>query len=71
MIGEALSPLNAADLENSSAVSTRLISAVLLWKEPDMKDIAQQLRSIIETVEPQLSRMNDIDMSFKPALQEW
>jgi len=36
-----------------------------------MKDIAKQLRSIIETVEPQLSRMNDDDMSFKPALNEW
>ena len=36
-----------------------------------MKDIAKQLRSIIETVEPQLSRMNDDDMSFKPALHEW
>jgi hypothetical protein len=31
-----------------------------------MKDIAQQLRAILETVEPQLSRMNYDDMGFKP-----
>jgi hypothetical protein len=36
-----------------------------------MKDIARQLRSIIATVEPQLSRMNQDDMSFKPAPHEW
>lgn len=36
-----------------------------------MKDIAQQLRSIIATVEPQLSRMNHDDMGFKPAPHEW
>ena len=36
-----------------------------------MKEIAQQLRSIIATVEPQLSRMNHDDMGFKPAPHEW
>ena len=36
-----------------------------------MKDIAQQLRSIILSVEPQLSRMNDDEVGFKPAPQEW
>jgi hypothetical protein len=36
-----------------------------------MKDIAQQLRSIIATVEPQLSRMNHDDMGFKPDSLEW
>ena len=36
-----------------------------------MKDIAQQLRSIIATVEPQLSRMNHDDMGFKPGPLEW
>ena len=36
-----------------------------------MKDIAQQLRSIISTVEPQLSRMNHDEVGSKPAPQEW
>jgi hypothetical protein len=36
-----------------------------------MKDIAQQLRSIIATVEPQLSRMNHDDVGFKPDPHEW
>jgi hypothetical protein len=36
-----------------------------------MKDIAQQLRSIIATVEPQLSRMNHDDVGFKPTPHEW
>ena len=36
-----------------------------------MKDIAQQLRSIIAIVEPQLSRMNHDDMGFKPAPHLW
>jgi hypothetical protein len=36
-----------------------------------MKDIAQELRSIIEAVEPQLSRMVHDDMGFKPAPEEW
>ena len=36
-----------------------------------MKDIPQQLRSIIATVEPQLSRMNHDDVGFKPAPHEW
>lgn len=36
-----------------------------------MKDIAQQLRSLIATVEPQLSHMNHDDVGFKPAPHEW
>jgi hypothetical protein len=36
-----------------------------------MKDIAQQLRSIISTVEPQLSRMNHDEVGSKPAPQGW
>ena len=36
-----------------------------------MKDIAQQLRSIISMVEPRLSRMNHDALGFKPASQEW
>jgi hypothetical protein len=36
-----------------------------------MKDLAQQLRAIIETVEPQLSRMNHDEMGFKPTPREW
>ena len=36
-----------------------------------MKDIAQQLRSIISKVEPQLSQMNHDDMGFKPTPHEW
>ena len=36
-----------------------------------MKDIAQRLRSIVETVEPQLSRMNDDEVGLRPAPHEW
>jgi hypothetical protein len=36
-----------------------------------MKEIARQLRSLISTVEPQLSRMNHDDMGFKTDLHEW
>ena len=36
-----------------------------------MKDIARQIRSIIATAEPQLSRMNHDETGFKPAPQEW
>ena len=36
-----------------------------------MKDIAQQIRSIISTVEPQLSRMDTAKTEFKPAPNEW
>jgi DinB superfamily len=36
-----------------------------------MKEIARQLRSIIVTVEPQLSLMNHDDMGFKPSPNEW
>ncbi len=36
-----------------------------------MKEIAHQLRSIIATVEPQLSQMNDDDMGHKPDPHEW
>jgi len=36
-----------------------------------MKNIAQQLRSIIATIEPQLSRMTHYDMGLKPAPDEW
>ena len=36
-----------------------------------MKNIAQQLRSVIATFEPQLSRMSDDDIAFKPAPDEW
>jgi hypothetical protein len=36
-----------------------------------MKEIAQQLRFIITSVEPQLSRMNHDDIGFKPASNEW
>jgi hypothetical protein len=36
-----------------------------------MKDIARQLQSIIETVEPQLSRMNPDELGFKPGPLEW
>ena len=36
-----------------------------------MKDIAKQLRAIIEMVEPQLSRMNHDEMGFKPDPHEW
>lgn len=36
-----------------------------------MKDIARQIRSLISTVEPRLSRMNDGDLVFKPTQHEW
>ena len=36
-----------------------------------MKDIAQQLRSIISMVEPRLSGMNHDELGFRPATQEW
>jgi len=36
-----------------------------------MKDVAQQLHSVIATVEPQLLRMNQDDLGFKPAPDEW
>jgi len=36
-----------------------------------MKVIAQRLRAIIETVEPQLAPMNPDEMGFKPDPQEW
>jgi hypothetical protein len=36
-----------------------------------MKDIARQIRSLISTVEPQLSRMNHHEMGVKPDPHEW
>jgi hypothetical protein len=36
-----------------------------------MKDIARQLRQIIESAEPRLSQMNPDDTELKPAPQEW
>jgi hypothetical protein len=36
-----------------------------------MKDIARELRHILATVEPQLSRMNHGHVGFKPAPHEW
>lgn len=36
-----------------------------------MKDIAKQIRSIISTVEPQLSGMNSQEMGFKPSSDKW
>jgi len=36
-----------------------------------MKDIARQIRSLISTVEPQLSRMNHDEMRFKPDPHKW
>ena len=36
-----------------------------------MKDIARQIRSLISTAEPQLSRMNHDEMGFKPAPHKW
>jgi hypothetical protein len=36
-----------------------------------MKDIARQIRSLISAVEPQLSRMNYDEMSFKPDPHKW
>ena len=40
-------------------------------RKPDMKDIARQIRSLISAVEPQLSRMNYDEMSFKPDPHKW
>lgn len=40
-------------------------------RKPDMKDIARQIRSLISTVEPQLSRMNHDEMRFKPDPHKW
>ncbi len=36
-----------------------------------MKDLAQQLRSIVATVEPKLYRMNHDDTGVQPAPHEW
>lgn len=36
-----------------------------------MKDAARQLRSIVETVEPQLSRMRPEETGIKPDAREW
>ncbi len=36
-----------------------------------MKDIARKIRSIIASVEPELSRMNDDETGLKPAPHEW
>ena len=36
-----------------------------------MKDIARQIRSLISTVEPQLSRMNHDEMGVKPDPHKW
>jgi hypothetical protein len=36
-----------------------------------MKDIAQQIKSLISRVEPQLSRMNHDEMGFKPDPDKW
>jgi len=36
-----------------------------------MKEMAQRLRAIVETVEPRLSEMNYEEMGFKPNPQEW
>lgn len=36
-----------------------------------MKDIARQIRSLISTAEPQLSRMNHDEMRFKPDPHKW
>ena len=36
-----------------------------------MNDIAQQLRAIIEAVEPELSRMNPDELGFKITTDEW
>ena len=37
----------------------------------NMKEVALQIRSLILSVEPQLSRMNHDDMAFKPDPNEW
>ena len=36
-----------------------------------MKDVARQIRSLILSVEPKLSRMNHDEMAFKPGPNEW
>ena len=36
-----------------------------------MKDVARQIRSLISTVEPQLSRMNHHEMEVKPDPHKW
>lgn len=36
-----------------------------------MKDVARQIRSLISTVEPQLSRMNHHEMGVKPDPHKW
>ena len=36
-----------------------------------MKDIARQIRLIVETAEPQLARMNPDEVGFKPAPHQW
>ena len=36
-----------------------------------MKDLARQLRSIVATIGPQLSRMSHDEMGFKPTPHEW
>jgi hypothetical protein len=43
----------------------------MIRRKAEMKDIAQQLRSMVATVEPELSRMNPDDMEFRPAPHEW
>lgn len=37
----------------------------------NMKEVARQIRSLILSVEPQLSQMNHDDMAFKPDPNEW
>ena len=36
-----------------------------------MKEIARLLRSMVDTIEPRLSRMSDEDLEFKPTPDEW
>ena len=36
-----------------------------------MKEIARKIRAVIDSVEPQLSRMNHDETGFKPAPREW
>ena len=40
-------------------------------KEPDMKDIARQIRSLILSVESQLSCMNHDEVGLKPDQRNW
>ena len=37
----------------------------------DMKDTARELRAIVESVEPQLARMDHAKMGIRPNPQEW